>query len=56
MRFSIIIPVWNNEKWLSKCFDSILNQTFKDYEIIKGKMDSVFLTVTGKELEGGAQL
>ncbi len=26
---------------------------FKDYEITKGKMDSVFLTVTGKSLVGG---
>lgn len=25
---------------------------FKDYEIVKGKMDSVFLTVTGKKLQG----
>lgn len=28
---------------------------FKDYEITKGKMDDVFLAVTGKNLEGGAQ-
>lgn len=28
---------------------------FVDYEIIKGKMDDVFLTVTGKSLEGGEQ-
>lgn len=27
---------------------------FKDYEVIKGKMDDVFLTVTGKYLPGGA--
>lgn len=26
---------------------------FKDYEVIKGKMDDVFLTVTGKNLLGG---
>ena len=24
---------------------------FKDYEVIKGKMDDVFLSVTGKKLE-----
>ena len=28
---------------------------FKDYEIIKGKMDDVFLAVTGKKLVGGAE-
>ena len=27
---------------------------FRDYEITKGKMDDVFLSVTGKKLEGGA--
>ncbi len=27
---------------------------FRDYEIIKGKMDDVFLAVTGKKLSGGA--
>ena len=26
---------------------------FKDYEITKGKMDDVFLAVTGKKLNGG---
>lgn len=34
IKFSIIIPVWNNENWLSKCFDSILDQTYKNYEVI----------------------
>ena len=29
-------------------------EVFADYEITKGKMDDVFLTVTGKTLEGGA--
>ena len=28
---------------------------FKDYEITKGKMDDVFLAVTGKKLAGGAE-
>ena len=28
-------------------------QVFKDYEITKGKMDDVFLAVTGKFLTGG---
>ena len=34
MKLSVVIPVWNNEEWLSKCFDSILNQTYKNYEVI----------------------
>ena len=34
MKLSIIIPVYNVEKYLPKCLDSILNQSFKDFEII----------------------
>ncbi|HJF40547.1 glycosyltransferase family 2 protein [Thomasclavelia spiroformis] len=32
--FSIAVPVYKAEKYLEKCINSILNQTFKDYEII----------------------
>lgn len=32
--FSVIIPVYNNEKFLSSCLDSILLQTFEDIEVI----------------------
>lgn len=32
--FSVIIPVYNTEKYISKCLDSLINQTFKDIEII----------------------
>ena len=31
---SIIIPVFNTENHVAKCINSILNQTYKDYEII----------------------
>ena len=33
-KISIIIPVYNVEKYLCECIDSILNQTFHDFEII----------------------
>ena len=33
-KISIIVPVYNVEKYLRKCIDSILNQTFKDFELI----------------------
>ena len=31
---SIIVPVYNNERYLRKCIDSIINQTLQDIEII----------------------
>ena len=31
---SIIVPVYNVEQYLSKCIDSIINQTYKNLEII----------------------
>lgn len=33
-KFSIIIPVYNVEKYIEKCLDSIFNQTLKDFEVI----------------------
>lgn len=34
MKISVIIPVYNVEKYLEQCLDSILEQNFKDYEVI----------------------
>lgn len=34
MLFSVIIPVYNVEKYLRACLDSMLNQTFSDWEAI----------------------
>lgn len=33
-KISIIIPIYNVEKYLKKCLDSVINQTFQDTEII----------------------
>lgn len=34
MKFSVIIPNYNSEKWIIRLLDSIRNQTYKDYEVI----------------------
>ena len=34
MFFSIIVPVYNVEKYLNECIDSILSQSFTDFELI----------------------
>ena len=34
MKLSVVIPVYNVEKYLDKCVESIVNQTFEDLEII----------------------
>ncbi len=34
MRFSVILPIYNVEKYLEECVNSILKQTYRDYEII----------------------
>lgn len=31
---SVVLPVYNVESYLRKCIDSILNQTYKDFELI----------------------
>lgn len=31
---SIIVPIWNTEKYLRRCLDSLVNQTKKDIEIV----------------------
>lgn len=33
-KISIIVPIYNAEKYIDKCIESIINQTFKDIEII----------------------
>ena len=34
MKFSIIVPIYNAESTLTKCFESINKQTYKNIEIV----------------------
>lgn len=34
VRFSVVMPVYNREKYLRQAVDSVLSQTFTDYELI----------------------
>ena len=34
IKISVVIPVYNAEKYIGKCLDSIINQTYKNWEVI----------------------
>ena len=34
VEISVILPVYNSQEYLKECLDSILNQTFKDFEVL----------------------
>jgi glycosyltransferase involved in cell wall biosynthesis len=34
MFFKIVIPNYNNEEWLDKSLESVMKQTYKDYEVV----------------------
>lgn len=33
-KISVIVPVYNSEKYLNKCLDSLIYQTYQNLEII----------------------
>ena len=33
-KISIIVPVYNTENYLKKCVDSLVNQTYRNLEIV----------------------
>ena len=51
---SVIVPVYNVESYLEECLDSILNQSFRDLEIIcinDGSTDSSLAILRRKKEE-----
>jgi glycosyltransferase involved in cell wall biosynthesis len=33
-KVSVIVPIYNSEIYITECIESILNQTYKDFELI----------------------
>lgn len=54
MKISIIIPVYNVEGYLVECLNSVVNQTYRDIEIIivnDGSTDSSFSIIQQYQLQ-----
>lgn len=54
MRFSVIIPLYNKAPYVAKAIDSVLSQTFADYELVivdDGSQDDSF-SIAAKAVEG----
>lgn len=52
MKVSVIIPVYNTEKYIAKCLDSVIGQTYDDLEIIvvdDGSTDGSYAICLGYE-------
>lgn len=33
-RISVVVPIYNGEQYLKRCVDSVLEQTYKDIEVL----------------------
>ena len=50
-RFSIVVPIYNVEKFLHQCIESVLKQSFHDYELILVDDGAGNLAASGKTIE-----
>lgn len=57
MKVSIIVPIYNAEEYISKCIESLINQTYKNLEIIllndgsKDNTDSIIKSYKDKRIK-----
>ena len=58
IKVSVIIPVYNVEKYIRQCLESVINQTLKDIEIIivnDGTKDSSMKIARSEERRVGKE-
>ena len=54
MKISVIVPVYNSENYIIRCIDSIISQSYKNWELIlidDGSTDSSYQLIINKSLE-----
>ena len=51
IKISIVIPVYNCERYLDNCLNSIINQTYTDFEVIVVDDGSTVMKKKIKELK-----
>ena len=42
-KITIIVPIYNMEKYIKKCIDSLIEQTYKDFESLTAVVRLLFL-------------
>ena len=40
---SIVVPIYNGEKWLNKAVDSAINQSYKNIEILLNQIKQLLM-------------
>ena len=48
---SVIVPIYNVEDYIRQCFDSLLNQTYQNFEVLMALQIIQLLSVRSMRLE-----